>query len=268
MATPARYGRKKKIGAAMIIAVALLLIASTFVYASESGWIVSTPDKVLSADNGTSVVKDMLSPTASPATPTPHTTHPNTAATPHTTPPNTASTPSNATSTNQGNPTNPPNTTSTTPAIEPTLAPVKPTAVPTPTPQTTFAVDGQNPATYQVGGKTCAATLSKSTPQSINVGGVTGTLYFQFSITCHAAWAKVVFTNAVPTNEYGNAKIFSNTDGEFYTCNQGGNEAVEPGQHSCYTGMVYDGVGKYASAFASFTFSNGQTDTSPELGPY
>jgi serine/threonine protein kinase len=268
MATPARYGRKKRVGAAMIIAVVLLLIASTFVYASESGWIVSTPDKVLSADNGTSVVKDMLSPTALPATPTPHTTHPNTAVTPHNTHPNTASTPPNTTSTNQGNPTNPPNTTSTTPAIEPTLAPAKPTAVPTPTPQTSFAVDGQNPTTYQVGGKTCAATQSNSTPQSIDVGGVTGTLYFQFSDTCHAAWAKVIFAKTVPTKDYGNAKIIRNNDGKSYTCNQGGNEAVEPGQTSCYTGMVYDGPGKAASAFASFTFSNGQTDTSPELGPY
>ncbi|GCF10016.1 DUF2690 domain-containing protein [Dictyobacter arantiisoli] len=145
--------------------------------------------------------------------------------------------------------------------------PATATAVPTATPQTSFAVDGQNPTTYTVGGKTCAATQSNSTAQSFNLGGLTGTLYFQFSFTCHAAWAKVIFSKPVPHN-YGDASIVRNNDGRSYTCNGGGNLEVAPGQTSCYTGMVYDGPAQTASAYASFTFSNGQTDVSSELGPY
>ncbi|GHO87916.1 serine/threonine protein kinase [Dictyobacter formicarum] len=246
-AAPARQGRKKRIGAAVIIALVLLLITSTLVYSMNS----ESANKHLSAatstaiptnqfaDKSTSVVRSMLSPTASRG---------------HATSPNATLTPSGATSKNPI-------------AIKPTATSAAPTPVPTSPPQKTFAVDGQNPTTYTVGGHTCAATQSNSTQQSFNVGGITGTLYFQFSYTCHAAWAKVVFSNPVPKN-YGNAKIVRNNDGKYYTCANGGNGVVASGQTSCYTGMVYDGPAQTASAYASFTFSNGQTDVSSQLGPY
>ena len=154
------------------------------------------------------------------------------------------------------------------PTPKPTVTPTpKPKPTPTPKPPTTYAVDGKNPTTYTVGGKTCDATLSKSTSKRVSLGGATGTLYFRFSITCHAAWAKIVFDKAVPSGASGNAKITRNNDGKSYTCGTGGNKAVAPGQTSCYTGMVYDGPGDTATAYSSYT-SGGKTSSSSGLGPY
>lgn len=253
----AQYGRKKRMLAAML-AVTLLLVASTLVYALERGSSVSTltPHKNQSTDKSTSVVRSILSPTVT----TTHSIPPT-----HPTHPNTSSTPSSTASATHNNPSSIASTTAI--AIKSTVTPAMTTTVPTATPQMSFAVDGQNPTTYTVSGKTCAATQSNSTTQSFNLGGITGTLYFQFSLTCHAAWAKVVFAKPAPNN-YGNAEIVRNNDGKSYTCNNGGNKEVAPGQTSCYTGMVYDGPAQTASAYASFTFSNGQTDVSSKLGPY
>jgi hypothetical protein len=100
----------------------------------------------------------------------------------------------------------------------------------------------------------------------VTLGGATGTLYFRFSITCHAAWAKIVFNKPIPAGALGNARI-TRTNGKSYTCNTGGNKAVAPGQTSCYTGMVYDGPDATATAYSSYT-SGGKTSTSSGLGPY
>jgi hypothetical protein len=145
----------------------------------------------------------------------------------------------------------------------------KPTPTPTPKPASaSHAVDGKNPTSYTVSGKTCAATLSNSTPKSVNFNGVTGTLYFQFSITCHAAWAKIVFSKAVAAKALGNAKIVRNGDGKSYTCDTGGNLAVAPGQTSCYTGMVYDGPDATASAYGWYRSASGSSSWSSQLGPF
>jgi hypothetical protein len=158
----------------------------------------------------------------------------------------------------------------TTAAPTPTSKPVAtPTPKPTPKPaSTTHAVDGKNPTSYTVNGKTCAATLSNSTPKSVNFNGVTGTLYFQFSITCHAAWAKIVFSKAIASKALGNAKIVRNGDGKAYTCDSGGNLAVAPGQTSCYTGMVYDGPDATASAYGWYKSASGSSSWSSQLGPF
>ncbi|GHO93581.1 hypothetical protein KSF_036290 [Reticulibacter mediterranei] len=156
----------------------------------------------------------------------------------------------------------------TTAAPTPTAA-SKPAPTPTPTPASaSHAVDGKNPTSYTVSGKTCAATLSNSTPKSVSFNGVTGTLYFQFSITCHAAWAKIVFSKAVAANALGNAKIVRNGDGKAYTCDSGGNLAVAPGQTSCYTGMVYDGPDATASAYGWYKSASGSSSWSSQLGPF
>ncbi|GLV58720.1 hypothetical protein KDH_55500 [Dictyobacter sp. S3.2.2.5] len=258
--TPARWGgTKKKIGiTAAIAAVVALLLVSTLVYAMN-GEAANKPLAAATAtampaqqsgDKGTAVVSHRVTPPATHSATKKSTPSPIPTATP--------------TSTDAQNP----------PAAKPTATAAMPTptvAAPTPTPtapaQASFAVDGQNPTAYSVSGKTCAATQSNSTPKSFNVGGITGTLYFQFSYTCHAAWAKVVFSKPVPS-KYGNAKIVRNNDGATYTCSNGGNGVVASGQTSCYTGMVRDGPTQTASAYASFTFSSGQTDVSSQLGPY
>ena len=82
MAAPAQYGLKKRIGAATVIALALLLIASTLVYAIESRSIapIATAHTHQSATTAqsTSLDKTTPSPTAK-ATPTHHpTAHPTT----------------------------------------------------------------------------------------------------------------------------------------------------------------------------------------------
>ncbi|GCE05478.1 protein kinase domain-containing protein [Dictyobacter aurantiacus] len=249
-----RGGNKKKIGiTAAIVAVVALLLVSTLVYtmngeAANKPLVVATATAMPVQQSGnkeTAAVSQKVAPTPTSGAAKKTTQLPILTVSP----------------TSKG--------AQTPPAARPTPTAVAPTPTPTPTAAapTSFAVDGRNPTTYSVGGKTCAATQSNSTPKSFNVGGITGTLYFQFSYTCHAAWAKVVFSQAVP-GKYGNAKIVRNNDGATYTCSNGGNGVVALGQTSCYTGMVYDGPTQTASAYASFTFSSGQTDVSSQLGPY
>lgn len=169
-------------------------------------------------------------------------------------------------------PTPTPTPTILVPTPNPTATP-GPTPKPTPTPKpapksTTHAVDGKNPTTYTVGGKTCAATQSNSTAKAVTFGSVKGTLYFQFSITCHAAWGKIVFSKPVAAKALGNAKVVRTSDGKTATCNTGGNKSVAPGQTSCYTGMIYDGPSETASAYSMYTSSSGTTTTSARLGPF
>jgi serine/threonine protein kinase len=85
-ATPARYGLKKRIGAAVILALALLLIASTLVYVLERGSIASIPTthtyQSTTTAKSTNVNKGTPLPTATlpaKATPTRHPTIPPTA---------------------------------------------------------------------------------------------------------------------------------------------------------------------------------------------
>jgi hypothetical protein len=166
-----------------------------------------------------------------------------------------------------------------TPTPEPVLAPA-PTPTPTPKPvlapapkpapapqPTNYPVDGQNPTSYKVNGQSCAATVSNSHTQRVNFGGITGTLYFRFSVTCHATWALIVFDKPV-SQGHGNARVVRTNDGKSFTCDTGGNLAVAPGQTSCYTGMVYDGPAQTATVYATFTFANGRTATSAGIGPY
>jgi len=96
---------------------------------------------------------------------------------------------------------------------------------------------------------------------------MTGTLYFRFSITCHATWASIVFDKPV-SQGHGNASVVRSNDGKSFTCDMGGNQAVAPGQTSCYTGMVHDGPTETATVYATFTLANGHTDTSAGIGPY
>ncbi len=140
-------------------------------------------------------------------------------------------------------------------------------ATPTSLPQTTYAVDGQDPTTYTVNGQTCAATLSHTYTHLIVLGDVTGTLYFEFSATCQAAWAEVAFNNLLSAGD-GHARIVRSSDGGAYTCDVGASTVTTLGKKSCYTAMVHDGSTETASAYASYTFASGQTDQSAALGPY
>ncbi|GHO78809.1 hypothetical protein KSD_65800 [Ktedonobacter sp. SOSP1-85] len=161
---------------------------------------------------------------------------------------------STSTSTTQPSPT----PTSTTKNTSP------PAPKPTPTPKPIIAaVDGKNPTTYTVNGQTCDQTLSNSHSRHVTLGGVGATIYFRFSVTCHAAWAKIVFDKALPSGKYGNAKIVRINDGKAFTCDTGGNKYVAPGQTSCYTGMVQDNASETASAYGSYLSS-----WSSQLGPY
>ncbi len=69
-----------------------------------------------------------------------------------------------------------------------------------------------------------------------------GSVHLRWSASCQTIWAKLTFTNPLPANTWGQAFIASQTlNNASYDCNQGGNGYVQPGQTSCYTGMVYDG---------------------------
>ncbi|WHY74833.1 DUF2690 domain-containing protein [Fictibacillus enclensis] len=63
----------------------------------------------------------------------------------------------------------------------------------------------------------------------------------KYSTSCKTAWAKVTLTRNATSNYEADARIVRSTDGKAYTCDSsGGNGAVNKGQTSCYTAMVYD----------------------------
>ncbi|MCK6257360.1 YjfA family protein [Fictibacillus sp. KIGAM418] len=63
----------------------------------------------------------------------------------------------------------------------------------------------------------------------------------KYSTSCKTAWAKVTITKKATSYYEADARIVRNTDGKALTCDgSGGNGAVNKGQTSCYTGMVYD----------------------------
>lgn len=223
---------------------------------------------------GTSLIRDLpgyVNTPGSTATPTNQPT--STSNTNNNNNNNNGNTNNNGSNNNGGNTSNTSNTNNThvTPTPTPTSKPKptptptsKPKPTPTPTPKPIVAaVDGKNPTTYTVNGKTCEQTLSNSHSKHVTIGGVGATVYFRFSVTCHAAWAKIVFDKPLASGKYGNAKIVRINDGKAYTCNTGGNKAVAPGQTSCYTGMVQDNASQTASAYGNYMSS-----WSSQLGPY
>ncbi len=237
----------KKRLAALSVALVLLLIVSMLIYATHNRPVTGQPSATIpTATQAYHSAAGRTSITGKPSAPLASSTA--VAGAPTGVP---GTTPSNASATNG---------TATSTATNGTVAP-------TSLSQTTDAVDGQDPTTYTVNGQTCAATLSHSYTRLIVLGGATGTLYFQFSATCQAAWTQVIFNGLVPPGD-GNAKIVRNSDGTSYTCDVGAITMPTLGKKSCYTAMVHDGPNETASAYASYTFANDQTDQSAALGPY
>ncbi|GHO87917.1 serine/threonine-protein kinase [Dictyobacter formicarum] len=142
---PARQGRKKRIGAAVIIALALLLIACSLVYASNSGSFVSTPTthKTPSSNGSKIASKGTLSPTATHIAKATPTRHPRVTTTRH------------------------PRVTPTVPIILPTAAPATPPApaTPTPTPAPPPPPPPACPSTIQSGS---TGSLVKTLQNSLN----------------------------------------------------------------------------------------------------
>jgi hypothetical protein len=79
-----------------------------------------------------------------------------------------------------------------------------------------------------------------------------GLINLVFSYSCHAAWAYIQFDNAMPGGYAGDATIVA-SDHQYSCFDAGGNGEVEPGQHSCYSGMVSDGPWESAFATGSYT---------------
>ncbi|BCL78325.1 STKc_PknB_like and PG_binding_1 domain-containing protein [Ktedonobacteria bacterium brp13] len=168
MAAPTQYGWEKRIGAAVMIAVALLLIASTLVYAIERGSSVSTTHNNPS-NNGSKIVdKGTLSPTVTltvKATPTRHPTVKHTVkATPtrHPTLPPTVPIGQSTAAPANPNPNPNPNP-APTPTPNPNPAPA-PTPTPTPTP-TPVPPPRTCPATIESGS---TGSLVKTLQSSLN----------------------------------------------------------------------------------------------------
>jgi hypothetical protein len=78
---------------------------------------------------------------------------------------------------------------------------------------------------------------------------------------CQAAWASVEFDQTVKGN-HGGAVVVRDTDGKKLTCDQGGDLTVGPGRRTCYTGMLIDGPGQTAHAYAYFIFPDGHAEES------
>ncbi|HET8911593.1 MAG TPA: DUF2690 domain-containing protein [Ktedonobacteraceae bacterium] len=69
--------------------------------------------------------------------------------------------------------------------------------------------------------------------------GFTPDILLRSRSTCGAAWALVIFSDRVPSGQYGNAIITRTSDNRPYDCTTG-DKIVYPGQTSCYSGMVDD----------------------------
>lgn len=102
-----------------------------------------------------------------------------------------------------------------------------------------------NAANYYYDGKSPVAThcddtgVAKSS-RNFSYGKISGTVYLMFSTKCKTAWAYTK-VNSVPSGYAVEGLVHRNTDGKTLWCeSSGGNKLIWPGQHSCYSGMVYD----------------------------
>ncbi len=258
------HNNVKKGIAVAAISVALLLIASTFIYTTHSRSAIGRPSSAIpttaqqhQSGNG------QVASAGSTRTPIASSTTSRGGSALRGGGTSQDAPISQGASTSQGAQSTAPGTAPTAGATTSSIA----TATPTPTPLTTNAVDGQDPTTYTVNGQTCAATLSSSYTAHVALKGITGTLYFEFSATCQAAWAEVIFNRHVSAGD-GNAKIVRNSDGQSYTCDVGATTGVTLVKTSCYTAMVHDTSPETASAYAIYTLASGQIGQSAALGPY
>lgn len=110
------------------------------------------------------------------------------------------------------------------------------------TPLSSLSYNGQNP--YSTG---CANTAVEPVDPASFYGGF-ATIHLEWSTACQTAWAQVYFSSALASGSWGDAYIISNNTSISYSCNDGGNDYVQPRQRSCYTGMIDDPDGY--SAFA------------------
>ena len=103
---------------------------------------------------------------------------------------------------------------------------------------TSGTCDGQSPVS--TGCENDSVIEREDTSKDLG-GGLTATLHLDFSPTCNAAWAKVVFNMALLDGTKGDAAIIrkdNNGNTRYYDCNSsGGNGRVEPGQTFCFTPM-------------------------------
>lgn len=110
------------------------------------------------------------------------------------------------------------------------------------TPLSGSSYNGRNPIT------TGCANSAVEPVQPVTFAGGYATISLKWSTVCQTAWAQVSFSSALGSGSWGNALIISNTTSDYYSCNQAGNGSVQPGQRSCYTGMVDDPDGYSAYA--------------------
>lgn len=77
-----------------------------------------------------------------------------------------------------------------------------------------------------------------------------GTVELRYSPNCKTAWGRIILDSVATYDFAANATVQREHDGKTYSChNNGGNGAVNKGQRSCYTPMVYDGSGYRAHTF-------------------
>lgn len=108
--------------------------------------------------------------------------------------------------------------------------------------------DGANP--ISTGCYKDAQTEEFNVGAAPGVLGLTATIYLRYSSYCKTAWAKIVFSSALPSGYRGNAIITRNLDNRQYDCTTGYG-VVLAGQTSCYSGMVYVA---YTTAYAAGMF--------------
>lgn len=115
---------------------------------------------------------------------------------------------------------------------------------------TTYPYDGQNP--ISTGCYKDAQTEQSASGAVISPAfAMTYIVDLNFSLACHAAWAKIVLQNPLPSGYQADAIVTRNNDERQYDCTTG-NLVVTAGETSCFSGMVYDPAGFSAYAAAMF----------------
>ncbi len=112
--------------------------------------------------------------------------------------------------------------------------------------------DGQSPVRSG-----CDSSAFTAKSKSFNLHGVSGTVYLRFSSSCQTAWAKVVLSQPLPNYYTVEGRISQNDSPwhQYYCSSTNGNGKIRPGETSCYSPMVSDGISRtaYASAILRAT---------------
>ncbi|MCH5585017.1 YjfA family protein [Shimazuella sp. AN120528] len=122
--------------------------------------------------------------------------------------------------------------------------------------------DGKSPVATH-----CDDTGVAKKTKSFSYKGVKGKIYLMYSTKCKTAWGYVKLNKPLPSNSEVYGWVHRNNERKVYYCSsKGGNGAIQPGQTTCYSPMVYDYKPNTSNAGAVFYSPKGDYEHPHELG--